>query len=65
MIFDIKKRMFEELTEDAKGRYTVVETLMDAYLMNDKDGLMDATATLIEAIEDDILLTLNMELNEK
>jgi len=65
MIFDIRKKMFEELTNDARGRYTVAETLMDAYLMNDKDGLMDATVALIESIEDDILLTLNMELKEE
>jgi hypothetical protein len=45
---------------------------MDAYLMDSKDELMEATIALIEATEDNILstpsydelLTINMELNE-
>jgi hypothetical protein len=72
MINRIKSKIYNELLSNSVGRSTVVDTLMDAYLMDSKDELMEATIALIEATEDNILstpsydelLTINMELNE-
>jgi len=72
MINRIKSKIYNELSSNSVGRSTVVDTLMDAYLMDSKDELMEATIALIEATEDNILstpsydelLTINMELNE-
>ena len=62
LIHDIKEQMFKELA-DGESRYLMVSTLVDAYLGN-YDSFKETITEWIETTEDDILLTLNMELNE-
>ena len=63
MIHDIKETMFNELV-DGETRYELVNVLMNTYLTNNTEDLVDTITKWIESTEDDVLLTLNMELNE-
>ena len=63
MISDIKAEMFGEL-EWGYEREMLIETMMNAYLTNDFDSLKQVIVDNIEHYEDEIMLTLNMELNE-
>jgi len=63
MITDIKSKMLDELdTND--GKCTLVDTIMDMYLTDDFESFRQIIIENIEHYEDDIILTLNMELNE-
>ena len=63
MISDIKAEMFGEL-ELGYEREMLIETMMNAYLTNDFDSLNQVIVDNIEHYEDEIILTLNMELTE-
>jgi hypothetical protein len=63
MISDIKDQIFKEL-ENPDNQCTLVDAMMDAYLTNDFESLKQTIIQNIEHYEDDIILTLNMELNE-
>ena len=63
MISDIKSEMLNELdTND--GKCTFVDAIMDAYLTDDFESLKQTIIQNIEHYEDEIILTLNMELTE-
>jgi len=63
MISDIKSKMLDDLdTND--GKCTFVDTIMDMYLTDDFESFRQIIIENIEHYEDDIILTLNMELNE-
>ena len=63
MISDIKSKMLDDLdTNDCKC--TFVDTIMDMYLTDDFESFKQIIIENLEHYEDDILLTLNMELNE-
>ena len=63
MISDIKDQMFKEL-ENPDNQCVLVDAMVDAYLTNDFESLKQIIIQNIEHYEDDIILTLNMELNE-
>ena len=63
MISDIKAEMFSEL-EWSDARNELTEAMMNAYLTDDFDSLKQVIVDAIEHYEDEIILTLNMELNE-
>ena len=63
MITDIKSKMLDDLdTND--GKCIFVDAIMDMYLTDDFESFRQIIIENIEHYEDDILLTLNMELNE-
>ena len=63
MITDIKSKMLDDLdTND--GKCTFVDAIMDMYLTDDFESFKQIIIENLEHYEDDILLTLNMELNE-
>ena len=63
MITDIKSKMLDDLdTND--GKCIFVDTIMDMYLTDDFESFRQIIIENIEHYEDDIILTLNMELNE-
>jgi hypothetical protein len=63
MISDIKSKMLDELdTND--GKCAFVDTIMDMYLTDDFESFRQIIIENIEHYEDDIILTLNMELKE-
>jgi hypothetical protein len=63
MISDIKSKMLDDLgTND--GKCTFVDTIMDMYLTDDFESFRQIIIENIEHYEDDIILTLNMELTE-
>jgi hypothetical protein len=63
MITDIKAQLFSEL-EWTVERTDLINAIMDAYLTDDWDSFKQMLTETIEDYEDDIILTLNMELNE-
>jgi chloramphenicol O-acetyltransferase len=63
MIFDIKEQMLKEL-ENPDAQCTFVDVIMDMYLTDDFESFKQIIIENIEHYEDDIILTLNMELNE-
>jgi hypothetical protein len=63
MITDIKAKLFSEL-EWTVDRTDLIDDIMDAYLTDDWDSFKQMLTETIEDYEDDILLTLNMELTE-
>ena len=63
MITDIKAKLFSEL-EWTVDRTDLIDGIMDAYLTDDWDSFKQMLTETIEDYEDDIILTLNMELNE-
>ena len=63
MITDIKAKLFSEL-EWTVDRTDLINDIMDAYLTDDWDSFKQMLTETIEDYEDDIILTLNMELNE-
>ena len=64
MILDIKDSMFIDLVNVPDSVYHLVDDVMNAYLTNDWSTIKETMVEIIEATEDDILLTLNMELME-
>ena len=63
MITDIKSKMLDDLdTND--GKCIFVDAIMDMYLTDDFESFKQIIIENIEHYEDDIILTLNMELNE-
>jgi chloramphenicol O-acetyltransferase len=64
MIHDIKDRMFREL-ENPDAQCAFVDAIMDMYLTDDFESFKQIIIENIEHYEDDILLTLNMELKEE
>ena len=63
MITDIKSKMLDDLdTND--GKCIFVDAIMDMYLTDDFESFKQIIIENLEHYEDDILLTLNMELNE-
>ena len=63
MITDIKSKMLDDLdTND--GKCIFVDAIMDMYLTDDFGSFKQIIIENLEHYEDDILLTLNMELNE-
>ncbi len=63
MISDIKDQIFKEL-ENPLNQFALVDAIMNAYLTDDWDSFKQVIIENIEDYEDDILLTLNMELTE-
>jgi hypothetical protein len=63
MIFDIKAKLFSEL-EWTVDRTDLINDIMDAYLTDDWDSFKQMLTETIEDYEDEILLTLNMEIRE-
>jgi chloramphenicol O-acetyltransferase len=63
MITDIKDQMLKEL-ENPDAQYAFVDTIMDMYLTDDFESFKQIIIENIEHYEDNILLTLNMELTE-
>jgi hypothetical protein len=63
MIIDIKAYMFNDL-EWSDERNQFIDSIMNAYLTDDWDSLKQVITENIEHYEDDIILTLNMQLNE-
>jgi hypothetical protein len=63
MITDIKAHLFSEL-EWTIERTDLINAIMDAYLTDDWDSFKQMITETIEDYEDDILLTLNMEIRE-
>jgi hypothetical protein len=63
MISDIKEQMLKEL-ENPDAQCAFVDVIMDMYLTDDFESFKQTIVDNIEHYEDDILLTLNMELNE-
>ena len=63
MITNIKAKLFSEL-EWTVDRTDLIDDIMDAYLTDDWDSFKQMLTETIEDYEDDIILTLNMELNE-
>jgi hypothetical protein len=63
MIRDIKAEMFSEL-ECRDARNVFVDVMMDVYLTDDFDSFKQVIVDAIEHYEDEIMLTLNMELME-
>ena len=63
MISDIKDQIFKEL-ENPLNQFALVDAIMNAYLTDDWDSFKQVIIENIEHYEDDILLTLNMELTE-
>lgn len=64
MITDIKSEMLDELDKSNDAKCVVVDYMMDAYLTDDWDSFRNFISNLIEHYEDEIMLTLNMELME-
>jgi hypothetical protein len=64
MILDIKDSMFIDLVNVPDSVYHLVDSMMNAYLTDDWDSLKQAITENIEHYEDEIILTLNMELTE-
>lgn len=64
MISDIKDSIFIDLVNEPDSVYHLVGDVMNAYLTNDWSTLKETMIEIIEGTEDDILLTLNMELAE-
>jgi predicted component of type VI protein secretion system len=64
MILDIKDSMFIDLVNVPDSVYHLVDSMMNAYLTDDWDSLKQAITENIEHYEDEIILTLNMELIE-
>ena len=63
MITDIKSKMLDDLdTND--GKCIFIDAIMDMYLTDDFESFKQIIIENLEHYEDDILLTLNMELNE-
>ena len=63
MITDIKSKMLDDLdTND--GKCIFVDAIMDMYLTDDFESFKQIIIENLEHYEDDILLTLNMELKE-
>ena len=63
MISDIKEQMLKEL-ENPDAQCAFVDVIMDMYLTDDFESFKQTIVDNIEHYEDDILLTLNMELME-
>jgi hypothetical protein len=63
MITDIKAHLFSEL-EWTIERTDLINAIMDAYLTDDWDSFKQMITETIEGYEDDVLLTLNMEIKE-
>jgi hypothetical protein len=63
MISDIKELMFKEL-ENPDAQCAFVDNMMNAYLTDEWSPFRGVISDIIEDYEDDILLTLNMELTE-
>lgn len=63
MIQDIKSALFSELGW-SDNRSALIDSMMNAYLTDDWDSLKQTIIENIEHYEDDIILTLNMQLNE-
>jgi hypothetical protein len=63
MITDIKAELFGQL-EWSDGRGDFIDAIMNAYLTDNWDSFKELMTEVIEDYEDDILLTLNMEIRE-
>jgi len=64
MIFDIKKAIYDSLKDNPKEMASLVKEIMNAYLTDNWDSFKDFITEVIEDYENDIILTLNMELNQ-
>jgi hypothetical protein len=64
MISDIKDSIFFDLVNEPDSVHHLVGDVMNAYLTNDWSTIKETMTEIIEGTEDDILLTLNMELAE-
>lgn len=63
MIQDIKSELWGDLGW-SDNRSALIDSMMNAYLTDDWDSLKQTIIENIEHYEDDIILTLNMQLNE-
>lgn len=64
LINDISQLMYTELKSNPESIGAVVSAMVNAYLTNDWVTFGEFATDIIEGYEDDILLTLNMELTE-
>jgi hypothetical protein len=63
MITDIKAQLFSELGW-SDNRNQLIDSMMNAYLTDDWGSFKQVITENIEYYEDNIILTLNMQLNE-
>jgi len=64
LISDIQELMYQDLRTNPDSVYALVNNMMDAYLTDEWGGFGEIISDVIEDYENDIILTLNMELNE-
>jgi|LauGreDrversion4_2_1035121.scaffolds.fasta_scaffold1719200_1 hypothetical protein len=64
LISDIQELMYQDLRTNPDSAYTLVNNMMDAYLTGEWGGFSEVISDVIEDYEDNILLTLNMEIRE-
>ncbi len=64
LISDIQELMYQDLITNPDSAYTLVNNMMDAYLTGEWGGFNEVISDVIEDYEDNILLTLNMEIRE-
>jgi hypothetical protein len=64
MIEDIKSEFYTDLRREPEDVYVVVNQMMNLYLTGDHEAFQEFISEVFESYEDDILLTLNMELKE-
>lgn len=64
LVNDINQLMYVELQTNPESVHAVVNAMVNAYLTNDWVTFGEFATDIIEGYEDDILLTLNMQLKE-
>jgi len=64
MIYDIKNKIYTSIRMNNVELWILVDNIVNTYLTDDWDSFKQTMTDNIEHYEDEIILTLNMELNE-
>ena len=64
MIYDIKNKIYTSIRMNNVELWILVDNIVNTYLTDDWDSFKQTMTDNIEYYEDEIILTLNMELNE-
>jgi phenylpyruvate tautomerase PptA (4-oxalocrotonate tautomerase family) len=64
LVNDISQLMYTELQTNPESVHAVVSAMVNAYLTDDWVTFGEFATDIIEGYEDDVLLTLNMEIRE-
>jgi hypothetical protein len=64
LISDIQELIYQDLRTNPDSVYTLVDNMMNAYLTDEWGSFGGIVNDIIEDYEDNILLTLNMEIRE-